>query len=165
MMPSISLIAAMDRNRLIGNAGDLPWHLPADLQWFKRCTLGKPVVMGRRTWDSIGRPLPDRHNIVLTRADSFTAEGVTVVRSLEGALEAAGDAGEVMIIGGGVLFADTITFASRLYLTVIDHEFEGDTWFPFFASDDWRETFSETHEPDEKNPFRHTFLVWEHVGN
>ena len=165
MRHTISLIAAMDRNRVIGLEGDLPWHLPNDLKWFKRCTLGKPVLMGRRTWESIGRPLPERRNIVLTTNAEFTAEGATVVHSLEQALDAAGDAEEVMVIGGGVLFAETITFASRLYLTVVDGEFSGDTWFPFFASDDWQETFCEHHEPDEKNPYPYTFLIWEHVGN
>ncbi|MDX1610097.1 MAG: type 3 dihydrofolate reductase [Halofilum sp. (in: g-proteobacteria)] len=162
---TISLIAAMDRNRVIGLDGKLPWHLPADLQWFKRCTMGKPILMGRHTWNSIGRPLPGRRNIVLTSDQDFSAEGATVVHSLEEALEAAGDAEEVMVIGGGVLFSETIAIANRLYLTVVDGEFAGDTWFPFFASDDWEETFSETHEPDENNAFRYTFLIWEHAGN
>jgi len=165
MRHTISLIAAMDRNRVIGLEGTLPWHLPNDLKWFKRCTLGKPVLMGRHTWESIGRPLPERHNIVLTTNAEFSAEGATVVHSLEQALDAAGDAEEVMVIGGGVLFAETIALASRLYLTVVHGEFAGDTWFPFFASDDWQETFSEHHEPDEKNAYPYTFLIWEHVGN
>ena len=165
MSHTISLIAAMDRNRVIGIGGELPWRLPRDLEWFKHCTMGKPIVMGRHTWNSIGRVLPGRHNIVLTTDDSFTAEGATVVHSLGEALEAADDAEEVMIIGGGVLFTETITFASRLYLTVVHGEFEGDTWFPFFASDDWKETFSEHHEPDEKNPYPYTFLIWERVGD
>lgn len=165
MSSTISLIAAMDRNRVIGIEGQLPWHLPNDLQWFKRCTMDKPIVMGRRTWQSLERPLPGRTNIVLTTDESFTAEGATVVHSLESALQVARDADEVMIIGGGTLYAETITFADRLYLTVVDGEFSGDTWFPFFASDDWRETFSEHHDADEKNPYPYTFLIWEHIGN
>ena len=165
MTHEISLIAAMDRNRLIGAGGGLPWHLPADLQWFKRSTMGKPMIMGRRTWASIGRPLPGRTSIVLTTDESFSADGATVVHSLEAALEAAGDAEEIMIIGGGVLFAETISLADRLYLTVIQAEVEGDTWFPFFSTDDWQETFSEHHEPDDDNPWTCDFLIWEHVGD
>lgn len=166
MSTTISLIAAMDRNRVIGHGGELPWHLPNDLRWFKRCTMGKPMIMGRRTWESIGRPLPGRTSIVLTTDQSYTAEGARVVHSLEDALQqAAAEADEVMIIGGGVLFGETISLAHRLYLTVIQGECEGDTWFPFFATDDWNETFSEHHEADEKNPWDHSFLIWEHIGN
>ncbi|MDZ7829294.1 MAG: type 3 dihydrofolate reductase [Halofilum sp. (in: g-proteobacteria)] len=165
MSSKISLIAAMDRNRVIGRDGELPWRLPNDLQWFKRCTMGKPMIMGRRTWESIGRPLPGRTSIVLTTDESFSVEGATVVHGLEAALEAAGDAEEVMVIGGGVLFADTITLADRLYLTVIQAEVEGDTWFPFFSTDDWQETFSEHHDADENNPWEYDFLIWEHVGD
>jgi len=165
MSSTISLIAAMDRNRVIGRQGELPWRLPHDLQWFKRCTMGKPMIMGRCTWESIGRPLPGRTSIVLTTDESYSAEGATVVHSLEQALAAAGDAEEIMIIGGGLLFTETISLADRLYLTVIQAEVEGDTWFPFFATDDWHETFSEHHEPDERNPWTYDFLIWEHVGN
>jgi len=165
MSSTISLIAAMDRNRVIGHQGELPWRLPNDLQWFRRCTMGKPMIMGRRTWESIGRPLAGRTSIVLTTDESYTAAGATVVHSLEQALAAAGDADEVMIIGGGVLFAETITLADRLYLTVIQAEVEGDTRFPFFSTDDWQETFSEHHEPDDNNPWTYDFLIWEHVGN
>lgn len=164
MNHEIGLIAAMDRNRVIGHGGELPWRLPADLQWFRRCTLGKPIVMGRGTWLSIGRALPDRHNIVLTRNREFVAEGATVVHSLEDAFAAAGEAEEAMIIGGGVLFTETIHFADRLYLTVIDGQFDGDTWFPLFDTSEWTETLNERHEADARNPWPYTFLVLERVS-
>ncbi|HEY5790823.1 MAG TPA: dihydrofolate reductase, partial [Gammaproteobacteria bacterium] len=126
----LALIAALDRNRLIGRDNALPWHLPADLQHFKRLTLGKPVLMGRRTWESLGRPLPGRHNIVLSRDPAFRAEGATVVGSLDAALEAAGDAAEAMVIGGAAFYATMLPRARRLYLTEVDGEFDGDAWFP-----------------------------------
>lgn len=163
MPHAVSLVVAMDRNRVIGHQGALPWRLPNDLQWFKRCTIGKPIVMGRRTWESIGRPLPERTNIVLTSRSGYDAPGATVVHSLEGAMAIAGRAPEIMIIGGGVLFAETISFADRLYLTVVDAECPGDTWFPCIETGEWRETFRESHLPDARNAWPHTFLIWERV--
>lgn len=163
MSHEISHVVAMDRNRVIGHRGGMPWHLPNDLAWFKRCTLGKPVVMGRKTWEAIGRPLPQRHNIVLTTRADYEAPGATIVRSLEAAMAAAGDTPEIAIIGGGVLFAETVAFADRLYLTVIDAECEGDTWFPCIETGEWRETYRESHAPDERNALAHTFLIWERV--
>lgn len=165
MRREIGLIAAMDRNRLIGAGGMLPWHLPADLKWFRRCTVGKPVIMGRRTWESIGgRALPERPNIVLTTHADFEAPGATVVAGLEAALAAAGEHEEVMVIGGAVLFDTTIHLADRLYLTVVDAEFEGDTWFPVFDTTEWQEVFREDHAADERNPHDYTFLIWERVA-
>jgi len=164
MTHELSLIAAMDRNRLMGADGALPWRLPADLRWFKRCTVNKPVLMGRRTWESIGRALPDRPNIVITSRAGYDAPGAQVVRSFEAALEAAHDSPEIMVIGGAVLFRETIALADRLYLTVIDGEFTGDTWFPAFDSSEWRETLREAHEPDAYNPWPYTFLVWERAS-
>ncbi|MEX1080822.1 MAG: type 3 dihydrofolate reductase [Halofilum sp. (in: g-proteobacteria)] len=163
MSHEISLVVAMDRNRVIGHRGGMPWHLPNDLAWFKRCTLGKPIVMGRKTWEAIGRALPQRQNIVLTTRDDYEAPGATVVRSLEAAMTAAGDAPEIAIIGGGVLFAETVVFANRMYLTVIDAECEGDTWFPCIETGEWQETFHESHAADEDNPLAHTFLIWERL--
>lgn len=164
MNHEISLIAAMDRNRVIGVGGDLPWHLPADLRWFRRNTIGKPVIMGRRTWLSIGRALPERTNIVLTSDPDLRAEGATVVRDFQAALTAAGNAPEVMIIGGGILFAETIHLADRLYLTVVDGDFEGDTWFPLFSTGEWQEVLREAHEADERNPWPCSFLVLERTS-
>ena len=157
----VSIIAAMDRNRLIGNENQLPWHLPADLAHFKRITMGKPIIMGRRTYESIGRPLPGRTNIVLTRSADFQAEGVTVVRSLQQALEAAAGAEEAMIIGGGSIYELALPLADRLYLTHIEHGYEGDAWFPELDPLQWRVIASETHAADPKNPWDCRFVTYE----
>ncbi|WP_067709086.1 MULTISPECIES: type 3 dihydrofolate reductase [unclassified Erwinia] len=146
----ISLIAAMAADRVIGMENAMPWHIPADLAWFKRNTLGKPVIMGRRTWESIGRPLPGRLNIVISRQPG-DAEGATWVTSIEEALKAAGDAEEVMVIGGGKIYEQLLARADRLYLTHIDAEVEGDTTFPDYEPDQWQSTFSEFHDADENN--------------
>jgi dihydrofolate reductase len=155
----LSLIAAMDRNGLIGAGGGLPWHLPADLAHFKRLTVGKPIIMGRRTFESIGRPLPQRDNIVVTRNRDFLAEGCTVVHRLIDAIEAAGDATEAMIIGGESLYAEALPLAGRLYLTLIDAEFQGDTRFPAFERSEWREVASEERPADEANPYDMRFVI------
>ena len=159
----LALIAALDRNGLIGRDNALPWHLPADLQHFKRTTLGKPIVMGRKTWESLGRPLPGRHNIVLTRDPGYTAEGATVVTSVDAALAAAGDVDEVMVIGGAALYATLLPRADRLYLTRIDAAFEGDAWFPEVDPGDWREVAREAHAPDERNAHAYSFITLERV--
>jgi len=164
MNHEISLIAAMDRNRVIGVDGGLPWRLPADLRWFRDCTMGKPMIMGRRTWDSIGRPLPGRDSIVLTRDPAFVAAGATVVRGIDAALAAAGEGPEVMIIGGGALFEETIHFADRLYLTVVDGVFTGDTWFPLFDTGEWSEVERTDRAADAANPWPCSFLVLERVS-
>ena len=160
----ITLIVAMDRNRLIGAGNRLPWHLPADLAHFKRTTLGKPVLMGRRTFKSIGRPLPGRHNIVLTRDPRWRAEGVSVVHSTDEALRAAGDADELMVIGGAELYRQMLPRADRIHLTQVGHAFEGDTWFPELAPGQWRELSREDHAPDERNPWPYSFRVLERVS-
>ena len=160
-MPVLSLIAAMDNNRLIGCNNELPWRLPADLQHFKQVTMGKPIIMGRKTWESLGRPLPGRTNIAITRDSGYRAEGAIVVHSLESALDSVADAAEVMIIGGANLYAQAITLANRLYLTRIDEVFEGDAWFPEVDSADWELVASEHHEADESNPHVYVFETWE----
>jgi len=159
----ISLIAAMDRNRLIGADGRLPWHLPADLAHFKRVTMGKPVLMGRRTFESIGRPLPGRHNIIVSRDPAYRAEGCTVVHSVEAGLGGAGLAPEVMVIGGASLYAQCLARAHRLYLTLVDGAFAGDTFFPAWDSRTWRELERQDHAPDERNPFAYSFVTMEKV--
>lgn len=156
----ISLIAAMDCNRLIGRDNGLPWHLPDDFKHFKAVTLGKPVIMGRKTFESIGKPLPGRQNIVVSRS-GFQAQGVESVSSIEQALTVAGNAEEVMIIGGANLYQQMIARADRLYLTQVDGQFEGDAWFPQFNSDDWSVVSSEKHHADEKNNFN--FTITEYV--
>lgn len=157
----ISLIAAMDRNRLIGNKNQLPWHLPADLAHFKRVTLNKPILMGRKTYDSIGRPLPGRKNIVLTRTPGLKIEGVTVVNSLEEAIEALPDTDELMVIGGSAIYELVLPRAQRMYLSYVDGEFEGDAWFPDVDETQWQITKSIMQEADEKNRYACRFITYE----
>jgi dihydrofolate reductase len=156
----IALIVAMDRGGLIGRDGDLPWRLPNDLKHFKRQTLGKTVLMGRRTWDSLGRPLPQRDNWVLTRDRSFHAEGARVFHALDDALAAHG-AGELMVIGGAELYRQTLPLAQRLYLTEVDAELDGDTRFPVFDRAQWREIESEAHPADERHAWPYRFVTLE----
>lgn len=157
----ISIVVAMDRNRLIGRGNALPWRLPADLAHFKAITLGKPVIMGRKTHESIGRPLPGRHNIVITRNPDYAAPGCSVVTSVEAALAAAGEVPEVMLIGGAQLYAELLPRVQRIYLTRIEAVFEGDAWFPALADSEWREMERSDHAPDERNAFPYSFLVLE----
>ena len=151
-----SLVVAMARNRVIGRDNQLPWKLPADLAYFKRVTLGHPVVMGRRTHESIGRPLPGRLNIVVSRNRDFAAPGCVVVPSLAEAWKAAGDAPEVSVIGGTSIFAETLPIADRIHLTEVDAVVPGDTYFPEFDRRDWSEREVERHAADERHayPFR-----------
>ena len=157
----ISLVAAMAQDRVIGKDNQMPWHLPADLAHFKRVTLGKPIVMGRNTFESIGRPLPGRLNIVVTRDASLKLDGCTVVNDLDAALAAAGDVDEVKIIGGANLYAQFLPRADRLYLTLIDAVFEGDAHFPDYSGVQWDEIEREVHGPDEKNGYAYTFVTLE----
>ncbi|MGR2700145.1 type 3 dihydrofolate reductase [Vibrio campbellii] len=156
----ISMIAAMADNRIIGKDNQMPWHLPADFAWFKRCTMGKPVVMGRKTYESIGRPLPGRLNIVISRDASLSIEGVTTVTSIEQALEVAGEVEEVMIIGGGAIYAACLPMANKLYVTHIEAKIEGDTQFPDWGNE-FKETYSEAYQADEKNAYNMRFTVLE----
>ncbi|MCC8252645.1 type 3 dihydrofolate reductase [Vibrio campbellii] len=156
----ISMIAAMADNRIIGKDNQMPWHLPADFAWFKRCTMGKPVVMGRKTYESIGRPLPGRLNIVISRDASLSIEGVTTVTSIEQALEIAGEVEEVMIIGGGAVYAACLPMANKLYVTHIEAKIEGDTQFPDWGNE-FKETYSEAYQADEKNAYNMRFTVLE----
>lgn len=156
----ISLIAAMDKNRLIGKENGLPWHLPADFKHFKEVTMGKPIIMGRKTFESIGKPLPGRKNIVISRK-GFSKEGVTVVDSIEQALREVESAEEVMIIGGASFYEQMIDKADRIYLTLVDAECEGDAWFPELDINDW-DIISETmYKADEKNNYNFTIKVYQ----
>ena len=139
MQKQITLIAAMGRNREIGLEGRMPWHLPAELQHFKQTTMGKAMLMGRKTWQAIGRPLPGRQNIVITRNPQFTAEGADVSDSLKGAV-AMSRSEEVMVIGGGQLYTLALPQATRMVLTMIDIEAEADTWFPDWDAQQWQQT-------------------------
>lgn len=157
----ISLIVAMDRNRLIGRGNALPWHLPADLAHFKAVTMGKPIVMGRKTYESIGRPLPGRHNIVISRNPEFSAPGCTVVASVDAALAAAGDVDEAMVIGGAQLYVELLPRARRIYLTRIDAAFDGDAWFPELDTTAWQEIEHSAQAADARNAYAYSFLTLE----
>jgi dihydrofolate reductase len=142
-MPLVSLIAALARNRVIGAGNRLPWHLPEDLKHFKRLTMGAPVIMGRKTHESIGKPLPGRRNIVVTRRPGARWDGCETAASLEAALALAGDVPEVFVIGGAELYAAALPRADRMHLTLLDADYEGDARFPDFDPGDWRETARE----------------------
>ncbi|MGF1753677.1 type 3 dihydrofolate reductase [Vibrio makurazakiensis] len=154
----ISMVAAMANNRIIGKDNQMPWHLPADFAWFKKVTMGKPVVMGRKTYDSIGRPLPGRLNIVISRDSNLVIDGVTTVTSIDQALEVVADVEEVMIIGGGSIYQSCLPKADKLYLTFIDFEVDGDTQFPDWGKD-WTQVISESYGADEKNKHDMEFVV------
>lgn len=159
----ISMIAAMAHDRVIGKDNQMPWHLPADLAHFKRVTLGKPVLMGRKTFESIGRPLPGRRNLVISRNPGYQAEGIEVVGSVEAALAllAGSSVEELMVIGGGHLYAEMLPSADCLYLTQIDLAVEGDTRFPAFDDGQWQRIECESHPADEKNPHPYSFETWQ----
>jgi dihydrofolate reductase len=157
-MTKLSLIVAMDDNLLIGSNNNLPWHLPADLAYFKRTTMGKPIIMGRKTFASIGRPLPGRCNIVITRDSGFSAAGCEIANGIQTALSLCSDAEEVMLIGGASLYQQTIEQATRLYITHIHHSFEGDTWFPEFDLKRWKQETREDHDADQSNPYAYSFI-------
>jgi dihydrofolate reductase len=155
------LVVAAARNGTIGRGNALPWHLPNDLKYFKRITLDKPILMGRRTWDSIGRPLPGRLNLVLTRDITFAPEGARAVRSLAEARSIAGDAPSLMIIGGAQLYQLFLPDAQVLHLTEVDADVAGDAYFPQWQRDEWREVWREAHPADEKHAFPFAFVRFE----
>ncbi|SMM99530.1 Dihydrofolate reductase [uncultured Candidatus Thioglobus sp.] len=155
----LSIIVAMDDNQLIGQNNALPWHLPADLAYFKKTTVGKTVLMGRKTHESIGRPLPNRRNIIVSRNPNFTAKGCEVVSNINDALKLAKDEEEVMIMGGASFYEQMLANINRLYITQIEGEFTGDAHFPEFDRSKFIEISRETHKPDEKNKHRYHFTI------
>ena len=155
---ALSLIVAMDRNRLIGANGQLPWRLPEDLKHFKALTLGQTVLMGRKTWDSLGRPLPQRDNWVLTRDRGFAPPGCRVFHELDRALATPAQ-GALMVIGGAELYRLTLPLAQRLYLTLVDAQLQGDTWFPEFPQEQWREVGRRDCPADERHAHAYSFLT------
>ena len=159
------MIAAMGKDRVIGYNNKMPWHLPADLQWFKKTTLGSPILMGRKTYDSIGRPLPGRLNIVLSRDITLQIKGCTVVNTLDEALNVAEKtrADELFVTGGAHLYNCLLEGADRLYLTLIDADFEGDTYFPDYTQLKWREVARIDNEADDKNPYAYSFITLERI--
>lgn len=155
----ISLIAAMDRNNLIGSNNQLPWHLPADFAHFKATTMGKPILMGRKTYESIGRPLPGRTNIVLTRNTDAQLEGTECVNSFEQAKSVVADAEELMVIGGSSIYKMLLPESDRMYLTIVDSVFQGDAWFPSFDESCWQQTEIIERPADEANPYDCRFVI------
>ena len=149
----ISLIAAMDRNRVIGRDNEIPWRLPAEMKWFRSVTMGKPILIGRKTYESIGRPLPGRLNIVLTRNKDFVAEGCTVVHSIGEVKTAVAEEDELMVIGGAYLYEQMLPLADCLYLTYIEADVGGDTFFPEFSLEEWKIVQETLFTADERNPY------------
>lgn len=161
----ISMIAAMAEQRVIGLENKMPWHLPGDLKFFKRVTLGKPVIMGRKTYQSIGRPLPGRTNIVLTRDKDLQIAGVNCVQTVEQAMELVKDSEEVMVIGGATIYQQFLQRATRLYLTFIELQVKGDTHFPDYqAVADWQEIEREEHRADGKNVYNYQFVTLQRIA-
>jgi dihydrofolate reductase len=152
------MVVAMDTSGVIGRDNGLPWHLPADLQHFKRTTMGKPILMGRKTYESIGRPLPGRTNIVITRDTGYRVAGCVVVHSIDAALVAAGDQDEIMVIGGADFYRQVLPRTDTIYLTRIHEAFDGDTCFPELNAADWREVERSDHTADAKNPHDYSFI-------
>jgi dihydrofolate reductase len=163
----VAFLAAMDRNLVLGDEKGIPWHLPADLKRFRRLTLGKPIVMGRTTFEHIGRPLDKRVNIVLSRRPEFQPEGVLVARSMDEAVRLAGDVPELVVIGGGEVFGAALPLVSRMYLTFVDGEFAGTAYFPeavpMSPGAAWVETLREAYPADDRNPFPHQYVVVDRV--
>lgn len=157
----ISLIAAVAENRVIGNGNTLPWRLPADLKHFRQLTTGHPVIMGRRNYESIGRALPQRTNVVVTRQEDYRARDCIVVDSLEAAFGICGNASEIFIIGGAEIYAQTVDRADRLYLTLVHAEVPGDTFFPELDWSPWREIARVWHAPDERHSYAFSFATFE----
>lgn len=163
----LALIAAMAQNRVVGIDNKLPWHLPEDLKYFKLITTGKAVIMGRKTYDSIGRPLPNRTNIVITRSTEFSAPGIEVVNSLDAAIELAENVSlinavdEVMVIGGAQIYEAALPKADRLYLTHVHANVEGDAYFPDVDMNQWKELGREDYDASETNPYNYSFVVYD----
>ncbi len=157
----ISLIAALSRNRVIGKDGGLPWRLPEDAKHFRRTTLGKPVIMGRKTWESLDEPLDGRENIVVTHQEGYSAPGCLVVHSVEAALQRAKDHEEVMIAGGEAIYRECLPRAGRMYLTFVDAEVEGDAFFPEFARDEWHEMARRDVPADDRHALSFSIVTLE----
>jgi len=164
MGKTLTLVAAMGRNRAIGLAGRMPWHLPAELQHFKRVTMGKSVVMGRKTWQAIGRPLPGRQNIVISRDPAYLARVVDLVGSLKEAMEIA-ESDEVMIIGGGQVYELALPQAQRMVLTLIDIEPEADTWFPAWDENEWSQVGEEHFPADRDNKLAYRIVEFKRISS
>jgi len=159
----LSIIVAMDDNQLIGKNNALPWHLPADLGYFKKVTTGKTVLMGRKTYESIGRPLPNRRNVIVSRNTNFKADGCEVVSSIDAALKLAKDDSEVMVMGGASFYEQMLPSVDRLYITQIEGEYQGDAHFPKFDRGKFSEVSRESHTADEKNQHTYHFTILDRI--
>lgn len=159
----ISLIVAVDEKNGIGKNNQLPWHLPADLKHFKKITTGFPIIMGRKTFDSIGKALPNRRNIVITRQKNLQIKDVELSDSLENAISLCKNEQEIFIIGGAQIFEQSLDLANSLYLTVIKNNFDADTFFPAIDKKQWKEISNESHEPDEMNKYPYEFKKIEKI--
>ena len=157
----LSIIVAMDRNRVIGRGGALPWHISSDLKNFKKITMGKPILMGRKTHDSIGKPLPGRENIILTNNKKYSAEGCTVKNTLDEVYSYCEEQLELVVMGGAILYSQTLDKADKLYITEVNASVNGDTFFPEYKSSQWREISRESFNADENNEFDYSFTVLE----
>ncbi len=166
----LSMIVAQSENRVIGRNNKLPWNLPEDLRYFKQVTMGKPIIMGRKTYESIGRPLPGRLNIVITRSRDYARTGIEVVHSLDEALAQAASfceingQAEALIIGGADLYAQALPLTQRLYLTQVHATVEGDAFFPHLAGNAWREVGAQRFSADGCNPYDYSFQVLERIA-
>ncbi|MBL7004602.1 MAG: dihydrofolate reductase [Gammaproteobacteria bacterium] len=155
--PILSIITAMDRNQLIGKNNELPWHLPEDLAFFKKCTMNKPIIMGRNTFESIGRPLPGRTNIIISRNKDYLQDGCVVLDSIQSVLNYCKDEEEIMLIGGESLYKQWLPFAHQMYITEIDDTFEGDAWFPEYDKKQWIREWEEANF-SEKSKLKYAFV-------
>ena len=156
----VSIVVAISENNAIGKNNQLLWYLPADLKHFKNITTGHTVIMGRKTYESVGKPLPNRRNIIITRQD-ITIEGCEVVKSIEDALALCASEEEVFIVGGAEIYRQSMHLTNRIYLTVVHQKFDADSFFPEIHYDEWLETEQEDHEPDEKNKLPYSFITLE----
>lgn len=162
---TLSAIVAISKNRAIGKDNQIPWYLPNDLKWFKKNTMYRHIIMGRNTWESLGRLLPKREHVVITRDMFYVATGCLIAHSIQEAIDLAELNGEqeAFIIGGGKIYEQTHAKWDKLYLTEVDLECEGDVFFPELNPNEWKTTFEETHEPDERNKYRYTFKILERI--
>lgn len=165
MKPHISMIVARSRNGVIGNRGMLPWRLPEELKFFKQTTMGLPIIMGRKTWESIGRPLPGRRNVVITSNPSYSAEGAEVVGSIEEAIKLFSSNDTVMIIGGASIYKQALPLADTVWLTQIDQDFDGDAYFDSLSEEDWKIVWEEEHPATEKETLPYKFMRLERIRN
>lgn len=156
---NLSLIVATDTENGIGKNNQLLWHLPEDLKFFKRTTSGHTVIMGRKTYESIGKPLPNRRNIVISRQENFKIEGVEVYQTLNAAIKACHDENEAFIIGGGEIYKQALPFTQKIYLTKVHHQFDADTFFPTLEATQWEVILKEDHLPDEKHQYPYSFII------